>query len=154
MFRESLKQEILNFQKDFPEARSALIPALWRVQEEYGYVSSEACGELAPLFDCSAAHVKEVLSFYTMFYQKPMGKHQIRVCKTLSCWLLGAQKVVSGLKKELNVELGEATPDKKYSLEVVECLGACDLAPVVQVNEKQYGKVTPEAAVKLVEGLK
>ena len=152
MFSDTLKHNILTLQKDFPEPRSALIPALWRVQEEFGYVSSEACEELAALFDCSAAHIKEVLSFYTMFYQKPMGKRQIRVCKTLSCWLLGAGNVVERLKQKLNIELGGATPEGKYSLEVVECLGACDLAPVVHVNETQHGKVTPEAAEKLIEG--
>ena len=154
MFSDALKQEILGLQKQFPESRSALIPALWRVQGELGYISSEACEEMAALFDCSAAHVKEVLSFYTMFYQKPMGKHQIRVCKTLSCWLLGAEKVTERLKQKLGVELGEVTPEGKYSLEVVECLGACDLAPVVHVNETQYGKVTPEAAEKLIQELK
>ncbi len=154
MFSEALKQNIRNLQGEFPEKRSALIPALWRVQEELGYISSEACEELAALFDCPAAHVKEVLSFYTMFYKKPMGKHQIRVCKTLSCWLLGAGKVTERLKQKLGVGLGEATPEGKYSLEVVECLGACDLAPVVHVNETQYGKVTPEAAEKLIQELK
>ncbi len=154
MFSDALKQKILDLQKQFPESRSALIPALWRVQEELGYISSEACEELAGLFQTSAAHIHEVLSFYTMFYRKPMGKHQIRVCKTLSCWLLGAGKVTERFKQKLGVELGEVTPEGKYSLEVVECLGACDLAPVVHVNETQHGKVTPEAAEKLIQELK
>jgi NADH:ubiquinone oxidoreductase subunit E len=83
-----------------------------------------------------------------------MGKHQIRVCKTLSCWLMGADKVTACFKEKLGVEKGGVTPDGKFSLETVECLGACDMAPVVHVNETQYDKVTPDAARKLVEELK
>jgi NADH-quinone oxidoreductase E subunit len=154
MFSDSLKHSILALQGQFPEVRSAVIPALWKVQEEFGFVSMESCEEVAALFGLPPAEVRGVLTFYTMFYQKPMGRHRFKVCRTLSCWLRGAAEVTACLREKLGIEPGGVTPDKKFSLETVECLGECDRAPAILVNETRHDHVTPEMARKMVEGLK
>lgn len=154
MFNDVLKSDLLELKGKYPEPLSGLIPGLWRVQEEFGFISNESCVELAKAFDVSPANVRGVMTFYTMFYPKQMGKHKIKVCKTVSCWLNGATELVNHLKDKLGIDVGEVSGDKKFSLEVVECLGACDQAPVVHVNETQHDRVSFEAMDKLLSEMK
>ena len=102
----------------------------------------------------STAEVEDVVSFYTMFYQRPVGKHVIQVCRTLSCALNGAERVTEELQKVLGISAGETTADGAFSLFEVECLGACDRAPVVGVNDDWHECQRPEDAQKLVDGLR
>jgi NADH-quinone oxidoreductase subunit E len=119
----------------YPRRSSALLPALYAVQAEHGFVPEEAMDYVAGKVGVSAAFVAGVVSFYTMFHRHPVGKHHIQVCRTLSCMLRGSFQVMGRLKEKLGIEPGQTTPDGRFSLQYVECLGACDTAPCAQIND-------------------
>src|SRR5436190_18932727 len=117
-----------------PEGRrSAILPALFLVQRQHGYVSLNAIPHVADAIGCTAADVEDVVSFYTMFYTRPVGTYVIQVCRTLSCALLGAERVTEEFSKALGIAPGETDANREFTLIEVECLGACDRAPVVGV---------------------
>jgi NADH-quinone oxidoreductase subunit E len=120
----------------YPRKSSALLPALYAVQEEHGWVPDEAQEYVAGKIGVSPAFVAGVVSFYTMFHRKPVGKHHIQVCRTLSCMLRGSHQTMARLREKLGVEPGQVTPDGRFSLQFVECLGACDTAPCAQINDE------------------
>jgi NADH-quinone oxidoreductase subunit E len=136
------------------QRRSAVLAALYIAQRQQGYISRNAMKAAAAAIRISTADVEDVVSFYTMFYQRPVGKHIIQVCRTLSCALNGAERVTEELQKVLGISPGETTADGAFSLFEVECLGACDRAPVVGVNDHWHECQKPEDAHALVEGLK
>jgi NADH-quinone oxidoreductase subunit E len=105
------------------------------------------------LFDLSAAHVHEVVTFYTMYFQKPRGRHVVGVCHNLSCHLLGAKGIIEHLKERLGVEPGETTADGKVTLLTVECLCACEQAPMMQVDDRYEGLLTPDKVDRILGGL-
>ena len=119
----------------FPRKGSALLPALYVVQEEKGWVSEESMEYVAGKIGVSPAFVAGVVSFYTMYHRKPVGKHHIQVCRTLSCMLRGSYDVMRHLKARLGIDVGGVTRDGRFSIAFVECLGACDTAPCAQVND-------------------
>lgn len=121
----------------FPHKGSALLPALYLIQDEKGYVSQESMRYVAERIGVSPVFVAGVVTFYTMFHRRPVGRHHIQVCRTLSCALRGSAAVVEHLKKRLGIEIGETTPDGQVSLVEVECLGACDMAPMCQINDEE-----------------
>jgi len=121
----------------FPQKGSALLPALYLIQDEKGFVSQESMNYLADKIGLSPVFVAGVVTFYTMYHRKPVGRHHIQVCRTLSCSLRGSAAVVEHLKKRLGIEVGETTPDGRVSLVEVECLGACDMAPMCQINDEE-----------------
>ena len=124
---------------EYPNRKSALVPALFVAQRAYGgWLPKEALVEVAEVLDLADSHVYAVASFYSMFYLKPVGKCVIQVCTTTPCELRGAQQAVQMLEKRLGIKRGETTPDKKFSLMEVECLAACDKAPMCQINEDYY----------------
>jgi len=137
----------------FPMKGSALLPALYLVQEEKGYVSEESMEYVASRIGVSAAFVAGVVSFYTMFHQKPVGRHHIQVCRTLPCALRGADDLMAHLKKRLGVAEGERDADGACSLVSVECLGACDRAPFIQINDEEHGPVDPAKMDEILKGL-
>jgi NADH-quinone oxidoreductase subunit E len=137
----------------YPQRQSALLPALYVAQGEIGYLPDKALDEVALLLDLPPAEVGSVASFYTMFHRQPVGKHVISLCTNLSCHLLGADTLAGYLSKELGIGNGETTPDGKVTLELVECIGACDFAPALQVNGKLYKSMTTETVDKLIEEL-
>jgi NADH:ubiquinone oxidoreductase subunit E len=98
--------------------------------------------------------VEEVVTFYTMYSRKPIGKYKLQVCRTVSCMLLGAEQIAEHIGQKIGCGIGETTEDGKFTLMEVECLGYCDLAPCLQVNFDYYEKVTPESVNKIIEGLK
>lgn len=118
----------------YPERESMILPALWLVQEQEGWVSVEAMAYIADRIGTFAAKVYEAATFYTMFNLEPKGRYHIAVCRTLSCWLREKQAIVDYLAEEVGIKPGEITEDGRFSLEEVECLGHCGTAPVVQVN--------------------
>lgn len=118
----------------YPERDSMILPALWLVQEQEGWVSVEAMAYIADRIGTFAAKVYEAATFYTMFNLEPKGRYHITVCRTLSCWLREKQAIVDYLADEVGVKPGEISEDGRFSLEEVECLGHCGTAPVVQVN--------------------
>ncbi len=146
-----IKEEIL---PRYPEVTSAILPSLWEVQRELGWVSADAVKDIAEVLNVPAELVFDTLSFYTMFQKRPVGKFHIQVCTNVSCDLLGAMGVVEAFKKQLGVEVGETTQDGMFSLSTVECLGACGEAVVVQINDEYYTGVTPEKVAEILETLK
>jgi NADH-quinone oxidoreductase subunit E len=140
------QQEIEKICAKFPpeRRRSALIPLLWMVQEQEGWVSQDAMREVADAVGVTAAEVYEVVSFYTMFQQKPVGRHHIAFCHTLSCAICGAHEAIDYIKHKYNVPDKGPSADGRFSIEAVECIGACAEAPAMLVGETLHGNLTPE----------
>ena len=134
--------------------RSALLPALYLVQEQQGYVSARAMEHVAEVIGVTPAEVEDVVSYYTMFHPKPVGTYVLQVCRTLSCALGGAERVTDVLARKLGIKPGETDPSGMFTLLEVECLGACDRGPVVMVNDHWHECVTPEGAERLVDDLR
>ena len=137
-------QEVRRLQGLYPQKRAALIPVLQMAQEKHGYISHEVEKYVGSLFDLAPSHVHEVVTFYTLFFQKPMGRHVIAACHNLSCHLVGAQDVIAYLKERLGIDVGETTGDRRVTLFAVECLCACEEAPMMQVDDRYEGKLTRE----------
>ena len=138
-----------------PEQRkSAILYALYLAQGQQGYLTGNAMRFVAQQIGCSTADVEDVVSYYTMFYTKPVGKRVLNVCRTLSCALLGAERVTEALSAKLGIAPGQTTPDGEFTLIEVECLGACDRAPVVMVNDDWHERLAPEQAGQFIDDLK
>ncbi len=136
----------------YPTKRAALLPALWMVQETHGWISDPAMAEVAAELDLTAAYVKGVVTFYTMYHQHPVGQTFIQVCTTTPCNLCGAEDVVAALLEQTGCgELGATSPDGKFTVIEVECLGACGFATPVLVNDDFIENVTPETVPGLVK---
>ncbi len=138
----------------YPVRRSATIMILHAIQEDQGYISPEAVEWAAAKLGIEPIAVLEVVTFYPMFRQKPLGRVHVKVCRTLSCALRGAYKVADTLQEELKCGLGATSADGNFTIEFVECLASCGTAPVVQVDAKLHENVTPERARELASRLK
>jgi len=136
------------------QRKSAILYALYLAQRQQGYVTGAAMRHVAEQIGCTAAEVEDVVSYYTMFYTKPVGKHVLNVCRTLSCALLGAERLTEALCEALGIRPGETTPDGEFTVIEVECLGACDRAPVVMVNDDWHERLAPEQAGAFLEALR
>jgi NADH-quinone oxidoreductase E subunit len=136
------------------QRRSAVLPALYLVQYQQGFISGNAMKYVAELLGITAADVEDVVSYYTMFYTRPVGKFVMSVCRTLSCALNGAERVTQAICDKLNIHPGETDPTGTFTLVEVECLGACDRAPVVMVNDAWHECLQPEAVSKLLDDLR
>jgi NADH-quinone oxidoreductase subunit E len=136
-----------------PEQRkSAILYALYLAQQQNGgYLSANAMRHVAEQIRCTAAEVEDVVSYYTMFFTKPVGKYVLNVCRTLSCALLGAERVTEALSGKLGIRPGETDPTGTFTLLEVECLGACDRAPVVMVNDDWHERMSPERAAAFID---
>ena len=147
-----VKKELTRYE----DRKSAIIPSLYRVQEENGgWVSPECVKYLSQLMDLPEAWIEEVLTFYTMFNKQPVGKLNVQVCTNVSCAMNGGRELLSHLCKTFNTEEGAVSADGRYSFIRVECLGACDKAPMMQVNVEDYHEnLTHEKAVEILKGMK
>jgi NADH-quinone oxidoreductase subunit E len=137
----------------YPERRSALLPLLFLLQAEDGYVSPAGVAQVAGLLGLTKAEVAGVATFYGMFRRRPVGKYLVSVCRTLSCQLRGSDEVTEALCERLGVPPGGTDPSGMVTVEDVECLAACDGAPVLQVNTENYERLSREQALALVERL-
>ena len=146
--------EVRRLQGLYPDRRAALLPVLQLAQEAFGHISLEAEEYVAGLFDLSPAHVHEVVTFYSLFFRDPKGRHVMSVCHNLTCHLLGAQQVLAHLKERLGVEVGETTKDGRVTLLSVECLCACEMAPMLQVDDRYEGNLTAEKVDQILAGLR
>ncbi|MEJ2111348.1 MAG: NADH-quinone oxidoreductase subunit NuoE [Acidobacteriota bacterium] len=153
MLSESACQEIQKLIDKYPDKRSALIPSLHLVQQELGYISQDTMGEVARIFELSPNEVHEVVSFYTMFHRKPVGKYVLQVCTNISCQLCNAEGIMAHLSNKLGIKPGETSADKKFTLLEVECLGSCGTSPVVQINDDYHEDLTPEKLDKILDSL-
>ena len=139
-----------------PEQRkSAVLAALYLVQEQQGYLTASALRHVAQFLRITPAEVEDVATYYVMFFKAPVGKYVLQVCRTLSCALAGAERLTESLSEKLGLKVGETDASGMFTLLEFECLGACDRAPVVMVNnEHWHEKATPESCSKLVDDLK
>ena len=135
--------------------RASILMILRLVQDHYGYITKEAETAVAQYLELPEIDVHEVVTFYTLFYTQPRAKTEFHVCRTLACSLLGSDKIVKYLEQKLGVKAGEITADGLFSFDQVECLGACEIAPMLQVSEGEYvGCLTPAKMEKLIEDAK
>ena len=146
--------EVRRLQALYPTKRGALLPVLHMAQDAFGWIPLEVEEYVAGLFDLSAAHVHEVVTFYTLYFQQPKGRHVVAVCHNLSCHLAGAKTILDHLRTRLGIEVGETTPDDRVTLLAVECLCACERAPMMQVDDRYEFDLTPEKVDRLLEGLR
>lgn len=138
----------------FPQKRSATLPILHLIQEEIGYIDLPAQEWVAAKLDLTPMQVREVVSFYPMYREKAIGKVHVKVCRTLSCALVGAYKTCEKLEEELKCARGHTSDDGKFTIEFVECIASCGSGPVVQVDDQFFERVTPEKADELAETIK
>ena len=151
--RAQLDELLTNYPPD--RKRSAVLAALYLVQEQQGYLTANAMRHIAPILDLTPAEVEDVATYYVMFYKAPVGKYVLQVCRTLSCALNGAERVTEALAEKLGIKPGETDPSGMFTLLEFECLGACDRAPIVMVNnEHWHERVRPEDVGKLVDEIK
>jgi NADH-quinone oxidoreductase subunit E len=137
----------------YPQRRSALLPILFLLQAEDGYVSPAGVAQVAELLGLTKAEVGAVATFYTMFRRRPVGKYLVSVCKTLPCQLRGSREISAAIAERLEVPLGGTDQSGMVTVEEVECLAACDGAPVVQVNTENYERLSTSEALELLEAL-
>ncbi len=154
VFSEAQLAEVRSLQALYPDPRAALLPVLHMAQETFGYVSLEVEAYVAGLFGLSPAHVHEVVTFYTLYFRAPKGRHVVAVCHNLSCHLAGAKSILEHLEARLGVEAGETTPDGRVTLQAVECLCACEHAPMMQVDDRYELDLTPAKVDRILEGLR
>jgi NADH-quinone oxidoreductase E subunit len=151
VFTGAAQGELDELLKRYPTKMAALLPALWIIQRERGWVSADAMVEVAGRLELTPAYVKGVVTFYTMYHQHPVGKHFIQVCTTSPCGACGAEKVVESLLKHSGCgELGATSPDGRFTVIEVECLGACGFATPVMVNDEFIESVTPDKVPQLL----
>ena len=136
------------------QKRSAVLPALYLVQYQQGYITGESMKYVAGLLEITPADVEDVVTYYTMFFRRPVGKYVLSVCRTLSCAVNGAERVTEALCHALHVRPGETDKSGMFTVLEVECLGACDRAPVIMVNDAWHEHARPEDAQKLLDDLR
>ena len=137
--------------KSFNNEAGELINVLHKTQESFGYLPAEVQEVIARELNVSVAKVYGVVTFYSFFTMIPKGKHPISICTGTACYVRGAEKVLDEFKRILDVKVGETTPDGKFSLSCLRCVGACGLAPVVMVGEKVYGRVSPDGVKDIIK---
>jgi len=154
MYSETNEKRLDEIISHYPVKRSAILPALFIAQEEHGYVTDDDIRYLARRLEMRVNEVEEVVTFYSMYSRKPIGKYKLQVCRTVSCYLNGAEQITERISRKIKCGVGETSADKKFTLSEVECLGYCDLAPVIQVNFDYHEKVTPDRVEEIIEGLR
>jgi len=147
--------EFMAMRRRLPEGfgPSLVLPCLRRIQEDRGYIADADIDGLAAWLGVPRVQIEEVLSFYTQFRRTPAGRWHLQACRNLSCSMRGAEGVIAHLGRRLGIEPGQTTPDGRYTLSTVECLGSCGTAPVVMVNETYHEDMSPERLDALIESL-
>ena len=138
----------------YPVKRSAALPLLHLVQEDVGYISQEAIEWIAAKLELQPINIYELVTFYPMFRQKPIGRRHVKVCRTLSCALMGGYKTCAAFEKEFDVHRGEVSADGEVTIEFVECLASCGTAPVVMIDDELHEKVDAAKAKQLADQIK
>jgi len=146
---ERINKEIAKY----PVKKPAVMATLYIAQEQNGYISNEVIKEVASILEMTSEEVLGVVTFYTMYFQKPMGKHHIQVCTNVSCMLRGGYEIWNQVKEKLGVDNMGVTADRNFSLEEVECMGSCGTAPMIAVNEDYFENLTKEKVDELINSL-
>lgn len=148
--------ELKNFMAEIKKrerSESQLIAILHKAQELYGYLRNDVMDEIAVAMNIPTAHIWGVATFYHYFNLKPKGRHAISVCLGTACYVKGGDQILETVKKELKVAIGETTQDRLFTLEETRCLGTCGLAPVMMIDNKVYGNLTPKKVVEILHSL-
>lgn len=153
-FDENELKQIEELKSHYFEPKAALMSVLWMAQKKFGWISPEVIDYVAELLNLPPSHVDGVVSFYTMYFKKPMGKFHIQVCTNISCLLRGGEEIYSYLVNSLGINDGEVTSDGMFSLEIVECMGACGGAPMIAVNQDYYENLDITKVKNIIENLK
>jgi len=148
-----MKDKLREILKSYNGQREGLLPCLHFIQKERGYLSEEDALFLAKELNLPPVEVYSVASFYSMFTLKERGRYIIRVCVSLPCYLKGSREILQALTEELNISVGQTTADKRFTIEAVSCLGACDKAPAMMINEEIYGNLTPAKVKEIIRQL-
>ena len=151
MFTADYLKDLEKIKAKYEQKRAALLPVLRCIQEKEGLISPETEKDVAEYLDIPVVHVHEVVSFYHLFHQQRKGKCHFSICQTTACALHGAEGIIEHIEKRLNIKSGETTPDGKFSLNVVECLGACELAPVMRHNKEYEGFLDKKKIDELID---
>lgn len=149
-FSDDNNKKIEDILKKYPEKQAAVMPVLYLAQEQNGFITNEIMKEVAGILQMTPEDVLSVVTFYTMYNQKPVGKYHIQVCTNVSCMLRGGYEMYETVKDKLGIDNGEVTGDMKFSLEEVECMGSCGTAPMLAVNEDYYENLTKEKVINLL----
>lgn len=147
---EASKQEIAAIFAKYADKRSATLPVLWLAVREFGWISYQIELIVAEILERPLNEIHEVVTFYTMFPRRPMGKHHIQLCRNLSCWLSGAEDLRDHIKQVLGIGVGETTPDGKFTLSEVECLAYCECAPAMRFDDKYVGNLSKESVSRII----
>lgn len=154
VFTPERREQAEAIKAGFPDAHSAMLPLLYVVQSVEGYVSREGMREIAEILDVTTSQVEAVATFYTMFHMEPVGEHVIAICTNVSCMLRGAYDIFETAKAAIGEGAEHVSADGKFTLHEEECLGACDAAPIVQVDVANHDCVTKERMVEIIEALR
>ncbi|MCS7205415.1 MAG: NAD(P)H-dependent oxidoreductase subunit E [Leptospiraceae bacterium] len=153
-FSEEALKEYEEITTHYPDRKATLLPALWIAQREFGYISKEVMEYVAELVGVPFVRVYEVVEFYTMYHKKKPGRYHLQLCQTLSCYLAGAEEIRKYIEEKLNLKPGETSEDGLFSFQLMECLGSCHTAPVVQINDDYYENLTVEKFDAIIQDLK
>jgi len=153
-FTEENLVKIEQSRKKYPTSLAAVMDIIYIAQGQNGYISQDVMQEIARILDIDPVEVLSVVTFYTMYFTKPMGKYHVQVCTNVSCMLRGAYELYDQVSKKLGIKHMEVTPDGKYSLEEVECMGSCGTAPMICINEDFYENLTKEKVEEILNSLK
>jgi NADH-quinone oxidoreductase subunit E len=153
-FTEENLKRIEDVRKKYPTSLAAVMPVIYIAQEQNGYISNEVMEEIACVLCIDKVNVLSVVTFYTMYHTKPMGKYHVQVCTNVSCMLRGAYEIWDGVKEKLQLDHMKVSSDGKFSLEEVECMGACGYAPMIAVNEDFYENLSKEKVFEILDSLK
>jgi NADH-quinone oxidoreductase subunit E len=145
------RQEIEAELEHYPTKQAVCIDAMKIVQRHRGWVSDESIRDISELLGMSAADLDGVATFYNLIHRQPVGRHVVMVCNSVSCWIMGYEAIRKHLTLRLGIELGETTPDGRFTLLPIVCLGACDRAPTIMIDNQLYGNLDPEKIDQLLE---
>jgi NADH-quinone oxidoreductase subunit E len=154
MLNEENQKRIEELRKRYPTSQALVLPVLWMVQEQEGYISEDSMKYVAALLHIPFGHILGVVSFYTMLQKNRIGKHHIEVCTNVSCMLRGSGKILEHIEQRLGISVGETSPDKKWTLSEAECMGSCGTAPMLAIGDEYYENLTLEKIDKLINNLK
>ena len=153
MFTEEELKKVQEIRSHYPENHGAVMGVLHMVQDKYGCISEEHIREVAALLEIPEEHVLGVVTFYEMYHQHPTGTYKLQVCTNVSCMLCNSDMVLDTIRKKIGIGIGETTPDGKFSVHEVECLGSCGTAPVMSLNKQYHQNLTPEKINQLLDEL-
>jgi NADH-quinone oxidoreductase E subunit len=153
MLSESNLNKVEELKKRYPTSQALVLPVLWMIQEQEGYISEESMKYAGTLLNIPYGHILGVVTFYTMLQKKAVGKNHIEVCTNVSCMLRGSGKILEHIEKRLGIKAGETSQDKKWTLVEVECLGSCGTAPMLAIGDEYYENLTVEKIDKLLDRL-